>query len=52
MIALIVCKLMKALIVEGEDEWVLIMKVVVHVVDSVEVDESNSWLIVLWIFIF
>ena len=35
MIALIVCKLMKALIVEGDDEWVVMMKVVVDVVDSV-----------------
>ena len=36
MIALIVYELMKkAIIVEGDDEWVLMMKVVVDVVDSV-----------------
>ena len=42
---------MKAIIVEND--WVLTMKVMVDVlVDSVEVDEGNSWLIVLWILIF
>ena len=44
---------MKAIIIEGDDdEWVVMMKVVVGVLDSVEVDEGNSWLIVLWILIF
>jgi len=43
-IALIVYELMKAIIVEGDEEWLLMMEVVVDVlVDSVEVDEGNSW---------